>query len=283
MCCDTTKGSFHVLLHEKWAPIGVPHMVAMLENGYFATEIPLFRCTDACQFGLSSNASLTRAFDRPHLADDPLWLPTGPEHRFSDPDPKNKSRTERYPKGVWTHAGGGRNSRGVQFVLTLKPNKYMGGGSPWEVPLGEVVEAHHHKTNHKANHKANHKTNHKANRDNDGFVDVSLPDLYTGYGEKGPSQGLLHRKGAPASVREEWPLLDYLLSCSIVDRYLPDGGGDGDGDKKNTPAARPGETKTPGRKSRSQVERDAAIPTRQKKQWSFHGTDDSQHGNKRLK
>jgi len=207
VCCDTTKGSFHVLLHEKWAPIGVPHMVAMLENGYFATEIPLFRCTDACQFGLSSNASLTRAFDRPTLVDDPLWLPTGPEHRFSDPDPKNKSRTKRYPKGVWTHAGGGRNSRGVQFVLTLKPNKYMGGGSPWEVPLGEVVEA---------DNKKNH------DNDNDGFVDVSLPDLYTGYGEKGPSQGLLRRKGAPASVREEWPLLDYLLSCSIVDRYLPD-------------------------------------------------------------
>lgn len=56
--------------------------------------------------------------------------------------------------------------------------------------------------------------------------------------------------------------------------------------KKNTPTARPGETKLSGRQprsrfSRSRIERDVAIPTRQKKQWSFHDTDDSKHKNKR--
>ena len=192
MCCDTTKGAFHVLLHENWAPIGVPHLLEMLEGGYFETEIPLFRCTDACQFGLSANTSLTKEFGK-KIVDDPLWLPTGKENRFS----KGPNPIKRYPKGVLTHAGAGKNSRSVQFVLTLKPNKYMGGGSPWEVPLGEVVEAPGY----------------------DG-EDVSLPDLYTGYGEKGPGQGLLRREGVSEEVREKWPLLDYVLRCSVEDRLL---------------------------------------------------------------
>ena len=196
MCCDTTKGAFHVLLHEKWAPIGVPHLLGMLEGGYFDTEIPLFRCTDACQFGLSANANLAKTFGK-SIPDDPLWLPTGPEHRFS----KGTHKIKRYPKGVLTHAGAGKNSRGVQFVLTLKPNKFMGGGSPWEVPLGEVVEA-------------------QSNTNGD----VSLPDIYTGYGNKGPGQGLLRREGVSETVREQWPLLDYVLRCSIVDRLLQEGG-----------------------------------------------------------
>ncbi|VEU35723.1 unnamed protein product [Pseudo-nitzschia multistriata] len=206
VCCDTTKGSFRILLHERWAPTGVSHLLEMLGGGYFDTEIPLFRCTDACQFGLSANQTLTKAFGGT-VADDPLWLPTGPEHRYFRA-PGGSGEIERYPKGVLTYAGGGRNSRGNQFVLTLQPNKYMGGGSPWEVPLGEVVEI-------------------ESERKNAGgeSSDVSLPDLYTGYGERGPGQGLLHREGASASVRERWPLMDYVLRCSVVDQWISDGGG----------------------------------------------------------
>ncbi|OEU07623.1 cyclophilin-like protein [Fragilariopsis cylindrus CCMP1102] len=201
MCCDTTKGSFNILLHEQWAPIGVKHLITMIEGKkeeiqggnkqnnnnssnnnkhYFDTEIPFFRCTDACQFGLSSNKTLTKQY-RKSIPDDPLWLPTGSS---------NRKQIKRYPKGVLTHAGAGNNSRSVQFVLTLKPNKFMGGGSPWEVPLGEIV---------------------------------TIVDLYTGYGEKGPGQALLKREGVTdesGGVRQKWPLLDYLLQCSIVDRLI---------------------------------------------------------------
>jgi len=213
MCCETTKGSFRVLLHERWAPIGVRHLLEMMRGGYFDTEIPLFRCTDACQFGLSANKTLTKEFDRhKSIPDDPAWLPTGPEHRYSNAS--NTDRIKRYPKGVLTHAGSGKNSRGVQFVLTLKPNKFMGGGSPWEVPLGEVVD------------EFSSVGVNNGNNENDGvFVDVSLPDFYTGYGEKGPGQGLLRREGVSQSVREKWPLLDYVLRCSIVDQFIVDDNG----------------------------------------------------------
>lgn len=198
MCCDTTKGPFSVLLHERWAPIGVRHLVSMLEGGqYFDTEIPLFRCTDACQFGLSSNQSLTKQYRGRGIPDDPLWLPTGPGNRFS-----SDGKIKRYPKGVLTHAGAGNNSRGVQLVLTLKPNKFMGGGSPWEVPLGEVVSL--------------------GKEGKDSNDDVWLPDIFTGYGEKGPPQGLLMREGVSESVRRKWPLLDYVLKCSILDRLIVD-------------------------------------------------------------
>ena len=227
MCCDTTKGSFHVLLHEQWAPIGVSHLLGMLEGGYFDKEIPLFRCTDACQFGLSSDPNLTKTFAK-SIPDDPLWLPTGPDHQFSSSGANTNGTTttveqiKRYPKGVWTHAGSGTNSRGTQFVLTLKPNKFMGGGSPWEVPLGEVVEVGGGEKvpPSNQNQNRNHNHNHNEQEDSKFVVDVSLPDIYTGYGGKGPGQGLLRREGASESVRKDWPLLDYVLRCSIVDRFL---------------------------------------------------------------
>lgn len=222
MCCDTTKGPFHVLLHEQWAPIGVPHLLGMLEGGYFDTDIPLFRCTDACQFGLSSDPKLTKKFAK-SISDDPLWLPTGPDHQFSSSGVNTNGTTtvekiKRYPKGVWTHAGSGTNSRGTQFVLTLKPNKFMGGGSPWEVPLGEVMEVGGGEKGPPSNQNRNH--NHNEKEDPKFVADVSLPDIYTGYGGKGPGQGLLRRVGASESVRKDYPLLDYVLRCSIVDRFL---------------------------------------------------------------
>jgi len=46
-----------------------------------------------------------------------------------------KVKIKRYPKGVLAQARAGNNSLSVQFVFTLKPNKFMGGGSQWEVPL----------------------------------------------------------------------------------------------------------------------------------------------------
>lgn len=47
---------------------------------------------------------------------------------------------------------------------------------------------------------------------------ATLGKISTVYGEKGPSQGLLHREGSSAKVAEQFPALDYVLSCSVVDR-----------------------------------------------------------------
>jgi cyclophilin family peptidyl-prolyl cis-trans isomerase len=192
MCCETTKGSLSILLHSAWAPLGVTHLLNMLRQGYFEQDIPLFRCTDACQFGLSSNTTLTKQFD-PNIPDDPLWLPTGPQHQFVNGIP-------RYPQGVLTHAGSGPNTRSNQFVITLKPNKFMGGGSTWEVPLGEVVVGRSETEDHDQ-------------------INV-LHRLYTGYGEKGPSQAMLRKAGITMEIMEKWPLMDYIHRCRLVDSRM---------------------------------------------------------------
>mmetsp|Transcript_50114 Transcript_50114/g.121421 ORF Transcript_50114/g.121421 Transcript_50114/m.121421 type:complete len:338 (-) Transcript_50114:166-1179(-) len=189
VCCSTTKGNFSALLHHRWAPKGVERLLSMIKSKYFDSEeeggspVPLFRCTDACQLGLSSNPNMTKRFDT-RIDDDPLWLPTGPTNRV------NEHGVKRYPGGIWTFAGSGPNSRTNQMVITLKANQFMGGGSPWEVPLGEFVGAQ--------------------------SFDV-LSKWYTGYHEKGPSQKILRQQGVSSFVKQQWPLMDSILSCQIID------------------------------------------------------------------
>lgn len=186
LCCDTTKGQFNLLLHQNWAPVGVPHFLEMVEAGYFTTSrIPLFRCTDACQFGLAGDVNMTKRFSR-RIRDDPQWLPPGPDHR------ENDKGVRRYPTGYFTHAGAGENSRSNQFVITLKPNRFMGGGSPWEVPMGELVGEHSFQT---------------------------ISRWYNGYGEKGPSQKLLKEEGVTKKVLTGWPMMDYIYRCRVTDEH----------------------------------------------------------------
>ena len=189
VCCETTKGYFSALLHYNWAPIGVTRLVDMIRSGYFSTSpgIPLFRCmlNDACQFGLSGNPNMTKLYDNKRIIDDPLWLPTGPTNR------QNEYGVKRYPIGFWTFAGSGRtNTRSNQFVITLQPNKFMGGGSPWEVPLGELVGNTSYET---------------------------ISKWYTGYGQnKGPSQRILRQEGYSNEIQQKYPLMDLILNCNIL-------------------------------------------------------------------
>jgi len=44
-----------------------------------------------------------------------------------------------------------------------------------------------------------------------------LSKIYTGYGEKGPPQGRLMKEGASEAVKKEWPMLDYVDSCQLMD------------------------------------------------------------------
>ena len=64
---------------------------------------------------------------------------------------------KRFAQGYLAYAGSGTDSRGVQLIVALEANPRLGGGSPWEVPWGELVGAHSYDT---------------------------LAKIYTGYGEK---------------------------------------------------------------------------------------------------
>lgn len=166
VCCQTTQGPLSIAVHPNWAPRGADRFLSMVNSWYFYSKVPFFRCLKGflCQFGIAGDPKFNDKdayiFSKTIL-DDPNWLPEGPEGRVRD-------GKFRFSKGYLAYAGSGPNSRSNQFIVALNENKFLGGGSPWEVPFGEVI----------------------------GELSLqTLDKLYTGYDEKGPSQGRLYREG----------------------------------------------------------------------------------------
>ena len=191
VCCQTTKGPWSILVHHDWAPEGAGRFVEMVQKGYFSATVPMMRCLRGflCQFGLSGDPATTKQY-RETIPDDTNWLPEGPNFK------QNADGIKRFAKGYLSYAGGGPNTRDNQFIVALQPNGPLGGGSPWEVPWGELVG--------------------KPSFD-------TLDQIFTGYGEKGPTQGRLFREGVTEALREQFPKLDYVTSCEIVDETVQSG------------------------------------------------------------
>lgn len=185
VCCETTAGPWNILTHHNWAPLGAAAFVDMVQDGYFSATVPLFRCLEnfLCQFGLTGEPEVTHKY-KATFPDDPNWLPEGPTNR------QNEGGVIRYAKGYLAYAGAGPNTRSNQFIVSNAPSKQLAGGSPWEVPWGELVGQHSFD---------------------------ALDKFYTGYGDKGPSQGELHAKGVTDELRQRFPKLDYIASCTVVD------------------------------------------------------------------
>jgi peptidyl-prolyl cis-trans isomerase A (cyclophilin A) len=189
VCCHTTVGPWNIMIHHHWAPMGAQRFLNMVQSQYFDTGVPFMRCMKdfLCQFGLNGQPNAMRPYHT-LLQDDPNWLPSGPTYRI---DPITQIR--RFNRGYLAYAGAGPNSRDVQFIVALQDNGPLGGGSPWEVPWGELVGTHSYET---------------------------LSKIYTGYDEKGPSQALLHKADALKIVKEQYPLIDYIQSCFVVDHFV---------------------------------------------------------------
>ena len=92
------------------------------------------------------------------------------------------------------YAGGGPNTRDNQFIVSLDDVETLAGGSPWEVPWGELVGKYSFET---------------------------FSKVYTGYGEDGPAQGTLWKKGITDNDRrKKFPKMDYITACSVVDQQV---------------------------------------------------------------
>ncbi|KAL9183850.1 hypothetical protein ACHAXT_004706 [Thalassiosira profunda] len=185
--CKTTVGYLHILVHPSWAPLGATRFLQMVNEQYFSTKVALMRCIKGflCQFGIAGDPTRNKPYGgKNNLQDDPNWLPEGPTHRH------NELGVKRFGKGYFAYAGSGKNSRSNQLIVALKDNEGLGGGSPWEVPWGEAVGKESFET---------------------------LDKIYTGYGDKGPSQGRLHREGSSKAIAEDFPELDYVLGCEVID------------------------------------------------------------------
>jgi cyclophilin family peptidyl-prolyl cis-trans isomerase len=186
ICCETTVGPWNILVHNSWAPIGARRFLDMVESAYFDTTVPLMRCVQnfLCQFGLNGVPDAMKPFHAA-IPDDPNWLPEGPTNR------ENELGVKRFQKGYMAYAGAGKDSRTLQIIVALHDNGPLAGGSPWEVPWGELVGEHSYET---------------------------LSKIYTGYGEDGPKQGLLYKADALKLVKEKFPQIDYVNACRVVDR-----------------------------------------------------------------
>mmetsp|Transcript_17320 Transcript_17320/g.36151 ORF Transcript_17320/g.36151 Transcript_17320/m.36151 type:complete len:345 (-) Transcript_17320:112-1146(-) len=186
--CQTTAGPLHIAVHTSWAPIGARRFLHMVRTRYFSTKVAFMRCVRSfiCQFGLAGDPSYNDEYKgkKNSLPDDPNWLPEGPSHRT------NELGVKRFAKGYFAYAGSGTNSRSNQFIVALGDNERLAGGSPWEVPWGEAVGKESFET---------------------------LDEIYTGYGEKGPSQARLSKEGSSEGIGRDFPELDYILSCDVVD------------------------------------------------------------------
>jgi cyclophilin family peptidyl-prolyl cis-trans isomerase len=139
-----------------------------------------------CQFGLTADPEVTKPYGH-SFDDDPNWLPEGPDFK------QNKDGVQRFAKGYLAYAGAGPNSRGNQFIVSLTGVGPLAGGSPWEVPFSELVGAHSFTT---------------------------LNKVYTGYGEQGPTQGRVSREGVTDKLRANFPKMDYINACEVVDETV---------------------------------------------------------------
>lgn len=187
VCCSTTQGPLSILVHHAWAPYGARRFLDLVETHYFDTSIPFMRCVPnfLCQFGLNGIPTVMNEFAH-SIPDDPNWLPEGKTYR------ENEYGVKRFQRGYLAYAGAGRNTRSLQLIVALQDNGPLAGGSPWEVPWGELVGDYSYQT---------------------------LDRIYTGYGEQGPKQGSLWKADALIKIRKNFPKLDYITSCHVVDRY----------------------------------------------------------------
>ena len=97
---------------------------------------------------------------------------------------------QRFKTGYVAYAGAGKHTRAEQLIVANHDDCCLGGGSPWETPLGELVGAASYAT---------------------------LAAIYTGYGDDGPSQGGLSSRGWTRGDAQRFPLLDHVTSCAVVD------------------------------------------------------------------
>jgi peptidyl-prolyl cis-trans isomerase A (cyclophilin A) len=115
----TTRGTFTVVAHRSWAPIGVDRFYRLVQGGVlddnsFFRVLPRF----IVQFGASGDPKVNARWDSLKIADDP-------------PVKKNL-------RGTIAFAQDGPGSRTHQLFVNLADNAHLDGQG--FVPIGEVVE-----------------------------------------------------------------------------------------------------------------------------------------------
>lgn len=174
--CETTKGRIEIELHPEWSPKGAKRFEELVAGGFFV-DVPLFRCVKnfLCQFGYKEL--------RPH------------EHHWSniEDDVPNETTPRTFKQGYISFAGGGQNTRSSHLFVTLGKHVSSLGREVWETPIGYVTEQ---------------SFNEVVSRWETKYGDMPM------FGGHSPDPGKMSQRGGAQYVKNDFPDLDYILSCS---------------------------------------------------------------------
>ena len=163
------------------APLGYDRLYSLFLDSFYSTT-PIYRHIPnfLAQFGISTSSKLNEKWGWPNTIPDDPWVPGF--HRFT--------------RGSISFAGSGPDSRTTDiFICLMETGGSLGankGNSPWEVPVGRVIEG----------------------------MNV-VERFYSGYGDvdafnpgKGISQQKLRNRGEEY-VNADFPLISRFTTCEI--------------------------------------------------------------------
>ncbi|CAE8713557.1 unnamed protein product, partial [Polarella glacialis] len=183
--CSTTvmdNESFDILVRPSWSPKGAARFLELVREGYYdgcglTRVVPNF----LTQLGIGANAEARTTWRLP-------------EKRIpDDPSPWGVP----FKEGMLSFAGSGKDSRATDIFIVM-PDATPGtlrnfGTNPWETPFGMVDTSA-----------------------------VPLKEIMVRYGDmppwgKGPNPGLIYPANGYEYLRKQFPKLDYLGKCAVVD------------------------------------------------------------------
>ena len=183
--CKTTQGDIHINVKPKWSPLGAARFLELVHIKYF-DGCALNRVVKKflTQFGISADYEMRTEYRNKAIKDD------------TQLDPRIQ-----FQPGYMSYAGSGPNSR-TSEVFIVMPNtrqtqlNAFGSENPWETPFGYV---------------------------NPQDVEEVVGKWYSAYGDMSPwgdgpdPQKIYIKNGYDLYLKHEYPNLDYINECHIVD------------------------------------------------------------------
>jgi len=116
---DDERGSFTILVHEDWAPLGADRFRELCEAKYF-DDGRFFRVIDnfMAQFGIAADPAMSAKHRKKVIRDDAVIKSNKP--------------------GMLTFATSGKNTRSTQLFINFKDNAYL--DAEGFTPIGETIE-----------------------------------------------------------------------------------------------------------------------------------------------
>jgi cyclophilin family peptidyl-prolyl cis-trans isomerase len=178
--CSTSKGDLRMTIKPTWSPLGAGRFLEMVHARYL----------DGCALNRVVPKFLTQLGIGAEYEQRTQW-----RHRNI---PDDSPRKVPFQPGTMAYAGSGPNSRSTEFFIVMPdtPQSQLDyfGTNPWETPFGFVHP--------------------------DDVVNTV--GTWHAYGDmppwgKGPSSQKIYPKDGYDYLKKEFPELDYVETCAIVD------------------------------------------------------------------